>query len=460
MTLSRQIVRRWRELTTANVPATVEAAARLHLLDAIGVGIAASALPQGEPYRRFAEADRGAIMLLNGGTVAAAADAALVNGGLIHSLEFDDTHTASIVHGSAVLAPAVLAAAQAHGRSPDDALRAYIAGYEVLIRMGLAAAGGFQANGFQVTSVAGTLVTALIAADLAGADEDTQVHAIGIALSQASGVFEFLSNGSSVKSMHPGWAAHAGLTAAKLAMSGLTGPETAIEGGRGLFSAFARDGDAAGRLTQHLADCGRRWHVEDVAFKFKPCCHYLHPFVEAAEQLMRQVGDVATIKRLILRIAERAAPIVCEPWATKLTPPDGHAARWSLPVVVAMQLCEGNVDLGSFMKPASPAVLAMAARCAWEPLMPNRFPDAFEAEIVCELANGEVRTSRVEDVFGNARRPASADDVLLKFRANGGRCLPPAALASIESFCLTAGAADFRSLADALRQRMVPQGEA
>ncbi len=63
---------------------------------------------------------------------------------------------------------------------------------------------------------------------------------------RASALFEFLSNGSSVKSMHPGWAAHAGLTAAKLAMSGLTGPETAIEGGRGLFSAFARGGGRSG----------------------------------------------------------------------------------------------------------------------------------------------------------------------------------------------------------------------
>ena len=102
--------------------------------------------------------------------------------------------------------------------------------------MGLAAPGGFQARGFQITSVGGTLVAALQAAEIAKLDENRWLAALGIALSQASGVFEFLSNGASVKSMHPGWAAHAGMLAARLAAAGLDGPETALEGRMGLFN--------------------------------------------------------------------------------------------------------------------------------------------------------------------------------------------------------------------------------
>ena len=210
MTLSREIVRHWKTVNTAPIPDAVLAAARLHCLDAVGVGLAASSLPQGEPYRCFSAGGQGGISLLTGGSLASPADAALVNGGLIHSLEFDDTHTGSIVHGSAVLAPTTLAVAQACKTSPEAALRAYLLGYEVLIRIGLATQGGFQRNGFQITSVAGALVSALIATDLIGGNEDDGVNAMGIALSQASGVFEFLTNGSSVKSLHPGWAAHAG----------------------------------------------------------------------------------------------------------------------------------------------------------------------------------------------------------------------------------------------------------
>jgi 2-methylcitrate dehydratase PrpD len=459
MTLSQEIVRQWRTLTSGTMPETALAAGRLHLLDAIGVGIAASSLPQGEPYRRFSGSRAGPISLLNGQAVSDPAEAALINGGLIHSLEFDDTHTASIVHGSAVLASTVLAMAQAHPCSPEAALRAYIAGYEIFIRIGLAAAGGFQANGFQVTSVAGTLVSALIAADMAGGTDEQKTHAIGIALSQASGVFEFLSNGSSVKSMHPGWAAHSGIIAARMAMAGLTGPLTAIEGSRGLFAAFARDQEAAGRLSHLLADCGTKWHVEDVAFKFLPCCHYLHPFAEGAGQLRSQIDDLSQIEDITLMIAERAAPIVCEPWAIKLAPADGHSARWSLPVVVAMQLNDGRIDLDSFDAPISPEVLALARKCRWEPLSPNQFPDAFEARLLCRLTDGRTLDSFIPDVFGNKGRPATRADVLGKFRANAGRALTWPSTDALERFILDPVAPDFRDLADALRDRTQQEGQ-
>lgn len=450
MTLSRDIVRRWRSLRDAPIPETVRSAARLHMLDIVGVGVAASSTPQGEPYRRFSAGGEGKISLLNGGALASAADAALVNGGLIHSLEFDDTHTGSIVHGSAVLVPVVLAVAQDRALAPEVALRAYILGYEALIRIGLAAQGGFQRNGFQISSVAGALIAALMAADLMGADEDESVHAIGIALSQASGVFEFLTNGSSVKSLHPGWAAHAGILAARLAMAGLTGPETAIEGTRGLFAAFARDEAAPARLAALMGDFGTRWHMADVAFKFLPCCHYLHPFVEAAGKLAGEIGDPNAISELVLKIAPGAAPIVCEPWSDKLNPPDGHAARWSLPIAVAARFIDGTVDLDTFGTKASPTVLALAAKSRWEPLEPNRFPQAFEAEIECHLADGRTLTARIDDVFGNASRPASEADVLAKFRANAARRLPASSLQALEAFFLVPGTSHFSRFAEAL----------
>ena len=92
-------------------------------------------------------------------------------------------------------------AAESVGANGDDLLVAYIKGWEVLIRAGLAAPGQFQAQGFQITSVGGTLGAALVAAELFRLDDAQSVDAVGIALSQASGVFEFLTNGSSVKSV-------------------------------------------------------------------------------------------------------------------------------------------------------------------------------------------------------------------------------------------------------------------
>lgn len=439
MTLSRAIVRTWMAAAARVVPVEVMASARLHMLDAVGVGLAASALDQGAAYRNLASGNNGAITVLTGARVSNAAEAALINGGLIHSLEYDDTHTASIVHGSSVLAPAALAVAEGTGRTLDAALRAYLLGYETLIRIGLAAPGAFQSRGFQITPVGGTLVSALVAADLMNASEDERVHAMGIALSQASGVFEFLTNGSTVKSLHPGWAAHAGIYAAKLAKAGLTGPETALEGTRGLFASFSGDTSAAARLSDLMADFGQRWHTQDVAFKFLPCCHYLHPFVEAAGQLADRGVRAVDIETLTLRIASGAAGIVCEPWDIKLAPADGHAARWSLPIVVAARLVEGRVDHDTFRRPAGSGVRALAVKCRWQPLEPNRFPEAFEAEIVATLVDGRDVSSRIGDVYGNASRPPQQSDVIEKFRANARLCLPTAAIATLEQMFLEAG---------------------
>jgi 2-methylcitrate dehydratase PrpD len=448
MTLLRQLVKAWRHHSARVLPEAVAQAARLHLLDALGVGLAAATLQAGAAWPRYGRTlPEGPATLLSRKSGAPAADAALVNGGLMHSLEYDDTHTGSIIHGSAVLAAAALATAEQEGSTGGAMLRAYVLGWEVLIRLGLAAPGAFQAHSFQITSVAGAPVAALIAASLAGLDEDASVNAAGIALSQASGVFEFLSNGSSVKSLHPGWAAHGGVTAAALAKAGLTGPETAIEGPHGLFRAFAGDAAASGRFAGLLEDLGTRWHLPDAAFKLLPCCHYLHPFVEAAGKAAVPPGDIESI---LLRGPAGAAPVICEPWAARQAPPTPHAARWSLPVVVAARLAEGRVDLDTFERPLSPATLALAARIRWEPLPADHFPERFEAELVLRTRAGAEHRVFVDDAYGNRSRPAGEADIRAKARSNAGRVLADVSRLEREVDTLE-GAADLSGLTAALR---------
>ncbi|NNM75126.1 MmgE/PrpD family protein [Enterovirga aerilata] len=459
--VARRLVRQFRSLVRQPLPAEVEEAAKLHLLDALGVGLAARASSVGRPYSRYAAgvALGGPATVLGSAMGAPASEAALVNGGLIHSLEYDDTHTGSIAHGSAVLAPTVLAAGEAAGAAGATVLKAFALGWETLIRMGLASAAGFQALGFQVTSVGGTLVAAMMAAELSGASEDEAVAAVGIALSGSSGGFEFLTNGSSVKSMHPGWAAHVGITAAAMARAGLTGPETAIEGRNGLFRAFAGDEKGGAAFGSLLEDFGTVWHLPKAAFKFYPCCHYLHPFIEAAGRLAEDGVAADEVDELVCRAPARTAAIICEPWALKQNPPSGHAARWSLPVAVAARLVDGRVDLAAFEAPASPAVLALAGRTRWEPLGRDNFPAAFEAEIFCRTRDGRIREVRIDDVFGNASRPATPEDVRGKFRANAGRTLPLEAVRMIEAAVDAIGAAlSLGPLQEALRTEQPQPG--
>jgi len=454
LTLARELVRALRTTGATPLPEDVATAARLHFLDAMGVGLAAAGSPIGAAYRTYAAevAKGGPASVFGQATGAGAADAAMINGGLIHSLEFDDTHTASIVHGSAVLAAAALAVAEAQNTSGAALLGAYARGWEVLIRFGLAAPNGFHAKGFMSTSVTGALASALMAAELMNLDEDRSVAAIGIALSQASGVMEFLTNGSSVKSLNPGWAAHAGVVAAMLARSGMTGPETSLDGKHGLFRQFTGDESAAGRFRGLIADLGREWHLPKAAYKFYPCCHYLHPFIEAAAKLAERGVRAADVERIVCRVPQGEAAVICEPWERKQAPDNGHAARWSLPITVAAQLMEGKIDLATFETTASDAVRSFARRIQWQPLPGARFPERFEAELVCKT-NAETHTVRIDDVFGNHTRAPGEKAVLAKFRSNAARSLKADAVGSLElAGQQLATARDLGTLSRALRQ--------
>ena len=455
MSLTRRVIRDLAALSRGGMPAPVMASARLHFLDAIGTGPAAAGSAVGAPYRNYAAALRedGVASLLAWPGGASAASAALVNGGLVHSLEYDDTHTGSIVHGSAVAMAAALAVAEQLGADSARMVGAYARGYEFLVRIGLAAPGGFQRHGFQVTSVAGTLAAALIAADLRGLDEDQAVAALGIALSQGSGVFEFLTNGSSVKSLHPGWAAHGGVIAAGLAQAGMTGPETAIEGSRGLFPVFARDPEAAARFAAQWDDLGRRWHMPDTAFKFSPCCHYLHPFIEAAGILAAHGVEAEAIAEVICEVPPGAEAVICEPWEAKLAVPTGHAGRWSLPITVAARFVEGKVDLATFEQPASAAVRTLAGRVRWVVMENAGFPRLFGAALTCVMADGTRHHLRIADAHGNATRPPEAAEVLAKFRANAALSLTPDAVATLEAGLM---GDDLPRVSAALRQARRP----
>lgn len=425
MTIARQLARKWRDAPA--LPDAVARAAKMHLLDSIGVGLAASREPAGQAYRHLSAelSHDGPSSVFGAPTGATAADAALINGGLIHSLEYDDTHTGSIAHGSSVVTACALAVAQSSGAAGADLLRAYTLGWETLIRIGRAAPGSFQACGFQVTSVGGALVCALVAADLCKLDDARMVAAQGIALSQASGVFEFLSNGSTVKSLHPGWAAHSGVMAASLAKAGLTGPETAFEGRFGLFRSFARDDSAADRFASNLASLGSRWELMQAAFKFHPCCHYIHPFIEAADRLRAQGVTPEDVESVVLLVPPGASGIICEPWDEKLTARSPHAMRWSLPLVFASEIVRGDVGLDTFNRLPDGDVVDFARRISWQPMRDATFPERFEAEVHCTLRSRADHHVRVDDAYGNAGRPAADEEVLKKFRANASRILPP-----------------------------------
>ena len=216
------------------------------ILDILGIALLASA---GETARIVEKVVNGwggpeQATAISNGRRYPAPGAALINGTLAHSLDFDDTHLPSILHPSASVVPAALAVAEQMHASGHALLAAVAVGDEITVRVGMAGYDATLGNsvffekGLHATSIAGTLGSAAAAALLLGLDEVGIAHAISIAASMGAGIIEANRTGGTVKRVHCGWAAHAGISAAQLAAAGLTGPPTVFEGRFGFLQAY------------------------------------------------------------------------------------------------------------------------------------------------------------------------------------------------------------------------------
>lgn len=409
-------------LRLQDIPNDVSQLARLHTLDAMGVGIAAA---EGRVQKRIAQSlllnntQVSGCTVLGHGSQTNSANAALLNGSFIHALEYDDTHMASIVHGSSVLVPVALAVAEQHQLNLGEYLRLVTIGWEVLVRVGLAAPGAFQKRGFQVTSVGGALVSALIAGLPAGSSLSELVSAQGIAGSQGSGIFEFLSEGATVKALHPGWAAHAGIIASQLAIAGMTGPSTVYEGRFGLYKTYTDEPDAINALGRELNTLGQQWMLRDAAFKLFPCCHYIHPFIECAQKILAKHISIEDIKSIECRVPLGAAGIICEPWHSKQTPLILNEAKYSLPYCLALAFLNIPITAQHFQSDKVNAdAVNFAQKISWTTLLEADFPNKFEAEIKIQFLDGQTIFARVDQVKGSVSRPASQDEIEAKFMSN------------------------------------------
>jgi len=424
------------------LPAPVVAKVKLHLLDLLGVALAGSVMDFGAAVFEVARAMGGppACTAIGFGERLPDVWGALVNGTLAHGLDYDDTHTESVVHVSASVVPAALATCEQAQRNGKTLLTALALGMEANVRIGLAARGGFHDRGFHPTGICGAFASALVAGKVAGLGTAALADALGLAGSQAAGSLEFLTDGSWAKRIHAGWAAHSGVVAARLAAAGFTGPRGTLDGRFGLYrSHLGDDGWDIGALT---ADLGRRWTLLDIGLKPYPCCHYNHAFIDCAAAL-RAAHAIApeAIERIECCIARREVPIVCEPEVSKRAPQNDYDAKFSLPYAVASMLVRGHVDIDDFTDAAirDPAVLALAQRVVYRDDPDSDFPRRFPGWLRIHLRDGRVVEHREPINRGSAERPLSDDEVCAKFRRNAIRAVSAeqadatiAALATLE----------------------------
>jgi 2-methylcitrate dehydratase PrpD len=412
----------------ADLPAPVLTAAKRHLTDVLGVALAAAPLPFADMAARAAEqlGGRGDATVIGRRERLAPAWAALVNGVLAHGLDFDDTHEEAVVHVSASVAPAALAAGEAEGVDGARFLAALALGMETNVRLGLTAPGVFHDRGFHPTGVCGAYACAVVAGVIGRLSAAQLADALGLAGSTASGTMEFLTDGTWAKRVHAGWAAHGGLVAAALARHGFSGPRGTFDGRFGLYRSHLGEGGWA--LDAITRDLGRRWHLLEIALKPYPCCHMTHAFIDCAAALRREAGVTPdAIAAIECFIHPREMPVVSEPEAGKRRPQTDYDAKFSLPYTVAAMFVRGAVGLDDFTDAAirDAEVLSLAARVRSVPDPGANYPHCFPGRMRLTLGDGRVLEHAEPVNRGSAGRPMSDVEVREKFRANAAQALPP-----------------------------------
>ena len=407
-----------------HIPDYVRSRARELMLDATGIALAS----HGYEFSRNAMT---AIQSLDSGgqsqVIGTARrldmrNAALINGILVHGLDYDDTHARGVIHATTSVYPAVLAVAAHQGRTVADMVTAYVLGVEVATRLGSVVKGGFHQVGFHPTGLIGAFGCTVAAGWLLGLDQQQLVDAQGLALSMGSGSLEFLNDGAWNKRMHPGWAAVSGITAATFGKHGYRGTRLAYEGRFGLYRSHLGE-CAEFDLALATTGLGEVWETTQISVKPMPACHFTHAAVDAAIRIHQQGIKVDSIEYVEVLVPQEVIKTVCEPEQAKRMPANSYEAQFSIPYLVGTGLVHGRLTLDDIDPPAlyDPIVLALAKRIGYRADPDTAFPKYYDGEVIVHLRDGRVIREREAVNRGASDRPLSRQDICTKFRDNASR---------------------------------------
>lgn len=412
-----------------DIPADVREKTVLLLLDALGVALCNSDKPFVRMLANVVERTlkEGPCTVIGGRRAYVAEGAAQLNSTAIHGNDFDATHVPAIMHTSAVVIPTALAVAEEAGTSGEELLCAMVAGFEVLIRMGLATQGAMHRVGFQSTALCAPIALALVAGRLYRMPRAQIVSAAGLSASIAAGLRAFSDDGTWGKRVITGWACRAALMAIALAREGYPGTRDVLEKQPfGFYKAFVQAGGY--ELPELIRGLGEEWTTRDIDVKFYPCSHGHHAFVATARRARRELGlTPETIAAVRLHVSTEARKWWFEPRERKYELPDVYGSRFSMPYTVALALVFGDLKdeyLESRAVLDDPRVKVVVARVSpriddtLSNSNPNRLPGTME------IVTTDGRTATFEGAGHVAGGHAFRSAVLEKFALNAAKVNP------------------------------------
>jgi 2-methylcitrate dehydratase PrpD len=416
----------WLAETPREWPAEALDAARNAFVDVIGVAIPGAAEPVvRKVLATVSEWGAGPCTAIGARDRLAAPWAALVNGTAAHALDFDDNFDPAKAHASAVLAPAILALAEQEDAGGAACLDAFIAGLQILGRVGQGLNPYHRNRGWHATATVGSLGAAAACARLLGLPARQAAHALSIATSMSAG---FMSQfGTMTKPVHAGLAAKAGVVAAGMARNGIEAGMDTLDGPTGMqrlmvgpdFEAL-RDGlthvEHGQTMRFETADVGEPLLILSSGLKVKrfPNCGSAHRAMDGLLALRDEMGfaagDIARIKV--------SAPVSHLNNLMYRVPESGAQARFSLEYGLAMIALKGQCSLADF----DDAAIADPRAGALYPLIERNPVDKAEGEFptVVEVELGDGRTGEIamEMPVGSIAAPLTDE----QFRAKFAQC--------------------------------------
>lgn len=405
-------------LNYKSLPPEVVQKSKHCLMDTLGAALAGSKTPEAHVAKRLAEKlgqKKESTLFTSRGKVGVL-EAALANGIMSHALELDDGNRYAQGHPGVAVIPAVLALGEKERIKGKDLIPAIVAGYEVFGRVGAGGNPSHFNRGFHTTGTCGTFAAAAAAGRLLKLNESKMVSALGIAGSQAAGLFAFMADGTMTKTLHAGKAAQNGILSAYLAKEGFTGPAYILEDKRGFYKAFA-DTFNPQRVLEGL---GEKYEIMNTYVKFHASCRHSHPAVDAILDISgRTPLHPEEIEKVHVYTYTIAAKLIDGKQVS--TPISG---KMSLPYSAAVAMISGKVGLDEFkpkvMNDRVIRALMEKIDVFPDPELDKMVPDHRGARAEIILKDGRKLASEILDAKGEPENPGSGNDIYDKFRMLAG----------------------------------------
>jgi 2-methylcitrate dehydratase PrpD len=406
-----------------DLPPELVKAAKLGILDFIGVAMAGSQDPSGRMVSELVKENRSATeaTVIGWRFKASPSLAALSNGNSSHVLDYDDCldyPNAGLAHPTTGTLPGALALAEKMHLSGKELITAYCLGVEAYGKIGLLTRESFVGSrGWEWTGVLGIMGAATCISKLLKLTADQTETALGIAGTMASGLIR--NFGCMAGHIHGGNAARDGVEACLLAQKGYTGRHGIIEIQGGFYNAFTGTTTSISQqdMEEKAKSLGNPWNLlkPGLMFKAYPCCHIGHFGADAGLTMRKQHNidwrQIADIEFRVPSIMKREGAIA--------EPQNGVEGRFNLAYILCRALIHGYLKIAFFSDTGvkDPLPLQLMKKVRFVSGEQDRANGVFGyQEVVIKMNDGRVYSCKVEHPKGEPQNPQTPEEFDAKYR--------------------------------------------